>query len=220
MKAYLVELEIAGDTAMWTRPDTGDCPVSYPVPTYSAVAGIFKSILWGPAVDIKPYKVAICRPLHYHNFMMNYGGPLRKPQSIKDNNAFQFMTTVLTDVCYKMYAYVYPSRTKVVFSEKAKKWDAGTTSPGHAYAEIFARRLKRGQWFSLPCLGWREFTPSYLGPIRDTTKPEVGISMVLPSMLRSTFGDGFGEKWNPVYDQNVEIKNGVLVFPVKGGASC
>ena len=30
--AYIIQLEIAGDTAMWTRPDTGDNPVSYPAP--------------------------------------------------------------------------------------------------------------------------------------------------------------------------------------------
>ena len=47
-------MEIAGATAMWTRPDTGDCPVSYPAPTYSAVRNIFQSILWGQAVTIMP----------------------------------------------------------------------------------------------------------------------------------------------------------------------
>ena len=33
-------MEIAGSTAMWTRPDSGDSPVSYPAPTYSACKGI------------------------------------------------------------------------------------------------------------------------------------------------------------------------------------
>jgi CRISPR-associated protein Cas5d len=28
--SYHVRLEISGPTAMWTRPDTGDAPVSYP----------------------------------------------------------------------------------------------------------------------------------------------------------------------------------------------
>lgn len=40
MKPYEIKIEIAGKTAMWTRPDTGDCPVSYPALTYSAVKGI------------------------------------------------------------------------------------------------------------------------------------------------------------------------------------
>ena len=46
MKTYEVSLEISGPTAMWTRPDTGDAPVSYPAPSFAAVKGIFESIVW------------------------------------------------------------------------------------------------------------------------------------------------------------------------------
>ena len=42
---YEVSFEITGPTAMWTRPDTGDAPVSYPAPTLAAVKGIFESIV-------------------------------------------------------------------------------------------------------------------------------------------------------------------------------
>lgn len=44
---YEIEMEISGNTAIWTRPDTGDCPVSYPVPTYSAVKGILNQFFGG-----------------------------------------------------------------------------------------------------------------------------------------------------------------------------
>lgn len=37
LKLYQVSMEIAGNTALWTRPDSGDSPCSYPAPTYSAV---------------------------------------------------------------------------------------------------------------------------------------------------------------------------------------
>jgi len=43
--SYEVKFEISGPTAMWTRPDTGDAPVSYPAPTYSAAKGLFESPL-------------------------------------------------------------------------------------------------------------------------------------------------------------------------------
>lgn len=46
MKTYEITCEISGPTAMWTRPDTGDVPVSYPAPTYAAAKGIFESIVW------------------------------------------------------------------------------------------------------------------------------------------------------------------------------
>ena len=207
MKPYEINLEIAGDTAMWTRPDTGDCPVSYPAPTYSAVKGIFESVLWGPAVEIVPFKTEICKPLKFHSYATNYNGPLKK--SGKDG-AFQFLATVLTDVCYRLYAHVYPARDKTNLPEKALKWDRKTTSPGHAFASIFERRLQRGTWFTIPCLGWKEFTPSYLGPFREGTQIQDDISTVLPSMLREVFPDGYNSDVRFIYDQNLKIVKGVL----------
>lgn len=212
MKPYQVTMEIAGNTAMWTRPDTGDCPVSYPAPTYSAVKGIFKAIAWGPAIEIVPFKVEICKPLKFHGYSTNYGGPLKKTGTTN----YQFLATVLTDVCYRLYAYVYPSREKDKLPDKAIEWDKRTTSPGHAYAAIFKRRLKRGQWFVLPCLGWKEFTPSYVGEFREGTRIESEISTVLPSMLREVFPDGYSSQARFTYDQNVKIERGVLTYPLKG----
>jgi len=57
-KDYSITLEVAGPTAMWTRPDTGDAPVSYPAPTFSAAKGIFESIVWLKNVEVVPTKVA------------------------------------------------------------------------------------------------------------------------------------------------------------------
>ena len=81
--SYPIQMEIAGPTAMWTRPDTGDSPCSYPAPTYSAVKGIFESVLWGPDIQIIPRKVEIFRPVQYHSYATNYGGPLRKLDLVK-----------------------------------------------------------------------------------------------------------------------------------------
>ena len=35
--SYPIQMEIAGQTAIWVRPDSGDSPISYAAPTYSAV---------------------------------------------------------------------------------------------------------------------------------------------------------------------------------------
>jgi CRISPR-associated protein Cas5d len=42
MAGYEIQFAISGPTAMWTRPDSGDAPVSYPEPTYAAVKGLFE----------------------------------------------------------------------------------------------------------------------------------------------------------------------------------
>ena len=155
---------------MWTRPDSGDSPVSYPAPTYSACKGIFESILFGPDVEIIPTRVEICAPVQFHSYATNYKGPLRQKKSIDLGNAYQMYSTVLIDVCYRLYAVVVPNHRKDTLSEKTLEWDRRTTSPGHAYQEIFNRRLQRGQCFAIPSLGLREFTASYFGPFRDGTK--------------------------------------------------
>ena len=203
MKRYPIKMEIAGSTAMWTRPDTGDCPVSYPAPTYSAVRNIFQSILWGQAVEIIPTQVDICAPLQFHTYNTNYGGPLRKLDQIKDGNNFQLLATVLTDVRYRLYADVVETPPSDSESERTKAWRAKTKSPGHAYQEIFDRRLAAGKCFHTPFLGWKEFTASYFGPI--------------PSMFRDAkFATG-QRKPRYLYNQNVQVEHGILIFPKEAG---
>jgi CRISPR-associated Cas5-like protein len=54
MKTYEVRCEISGPSAMWTRPDTGDAPLSYPAPTFSAAKGLFESIVWLKSAELVP----------------------------------------------------------------------------------------------------------------------------------------------------------------------
>ena len=213
---YFLEMEIAGDTAMWTRPDTGDSPVSYPAPTYSAVKAIFESVLWGPAIEVLPLKVEICAPVQFHTYYTNYGGPLRKEQNIKSGNPYQLCATVLIDVCYRLYAEAVPYRQKDNLPQKAVQWDSKTTSPGHAYQAIFNRRLSRGQCYSIPVLGWREFTPSYFGAFREKTKPLNLPAITIPSMLRQVFSDGYRSPVKYTYDTDVKIDHGVLRYRKEG----
>ena len=199
-KNYPVAMEVAGNTAIWTRPDCGDSPCSYPAPTYSAVRALFESVLWGPAVIVIPRKVELCSAPVFHSYATNYGGPLRQPKDIKENNNRQMFATVLLDVCYRLYADVVPNPNKDNLPESARKWDGATTSPGHAYATL--------------SLGWSEFTVSYFGPFRESTHvcaelPDIHI----PSMLRSVFNDGYRSQYRAVYDTDVVIHGGVLEFP-------
>lgn len=210
---YPIAMEIAGSTAIWTRPDTGDSPVSYPAPTASAVRGIFESVLWGPDIRIVPTSVEICAPIQYHSYKTNYGGPLRSSKSIKKGDNYQLYATVLIDVCYRLYAKVMPNDHKEHLPKKAMEWDRKTSSPGHAYQAIFNRRLERGQAFSIPVLGWREFTPSYFGPFRPETRVCREVTdIVLPSMLREVFPDGYSSEYRSVYSQNLRIHEGRLDF--------
>ena len=199
---------------MWTRPDSGDCPVSYPVPTYSAVKGIFEAVLFIQAVEVIPLKVEICSPITYHTYNTNYGGPLRKPKVVKGGGSYQLLASVLINPCYRLYATVRSNaKTNGGISEKTQDWLSRTTSPCHAYQEMFNRRLKRGQSHYIPCLGWKEFTPDYVGPFRTGTQLCTDISMTITSMLRQVFPDGLNSKARYIFDQNIDVQDGVLRYP-------
>src|SRR5208283_320776 len=105
MKSFPVQLEISGPTAMWTRPDAGDAPVSYPAPTFQAAKQIFESILWLRSAEVIPTRVEICRPVVQHRYYTNYGGPLRKGGG-EGFDSHQLLATVLINVYYRVFARV------------------------------------------------------------------------------------------------------------------
>lgn len=201
MKAYSVELEISGPTAMWTRPDTGSSPVSYVAPTFSAAKGIFESILRWKSVDVRPTRVEICRPVRFHRYTTNYGGPLRASDAIAKGASFQFYAVVLVDVCYRLFA-------EATFATHHES----TTSPPHAYQEAFNRALERGRWFYTPCLGWKEFAPDYVGPLRPSTQVCGTENHELPTMLRMVFDRPQGGAARPTFSRNLRVDGGVLLY--------
>jgi len=216
-KEYSVQLEISGPTAMWTRPDTGDVPVSYHAPTYGAVKGIFECILLSDWAEVIPTKVEICKPVIFHVYNTNYGGPLRKSKLLKSGGSYQLLATVLTDVCYRLYARVksVPETYERRGIEEKKRQKTGTTNGAHAYQERFNRRLKKGQLHYTPCLGWKEFMPDYVGEFRPKTCVCEDMNIDIPSMLKTCFPEGKNSIWKPDFykpDRPAIIRKGVLVY--------
>ena len=210
MRTGMVSLEVSGSTAMWTRPDTGDAPVSYPAPTYSAAKGIFECILWSQWAEVVPTRVEICKPIIFHNYTNNYGGPLRKPAVRKKGASFQLLATVLINVCYRLYAEVRSRPEAYSRHGRPGLQRKGTTNGAHAYQEMFERRIQRGQCFTTPFLGWKEFTPDYVGPLREETTVMEAINLTIPSMLHTCFAAN--SAWEPSFVQDVQIEKGVLRY--------
>jgi CRISPR-associated protein Cas5d len=213
MKQYPIQLEIAGPTAMWTRPDTGDAPVSYPAPTYAAAKGLFESIVWLKSAEVMPTRVEICAPLLFHTYSTNYGGPLRKSKSMLKGSSYQLLATVLINVCYRIYGVVEVDQAGDRRLSEAAKLQLSIAGNGaHAYQEMFERRLRNGQCHTLPFLGWKEFVPNYVGSFREETSVCIETSTVIPSMLWQVFPSGKFGAWQPTFRQNVKIEKGVLNY--------
>lgn len=137
--------------------------------------------------------------IRYGSYVTNYGGPLRKGKLIKAGNNMQLFATVLVDVRYRLHAVV----------EVAKRVGH---NPRHHLQELFLRRLERGQWFQTPALGWREFTCSYWGPVREDTEVDEAVNLTIPSMLIGLWDRPVGGAWRPRYAQEARIERGVLRY--------
>lgn len=200
-RVWEVSFEIAGPMAMFTRPDTGATPTSYPVPTYSAVKGMFEAIARRSGAYIQPTRLEICNPIRYSTYVTNYGGPLRKPVQIKKDNNYQLLATALVDVRYRAFGAILATGTR-----------KGGINAAHALQEIFERRLRNGQCFYTPCLGWKEFMPSFFGPLREGGGPNGEVNLKIPSLLRSVFDSPTNGRIRPRFSHNVEVRGGVLMF--------
>lgn len=196
-KQYLTSFEIAGPAAMFARPDTGSSPISYPAPTRSALKAMFECVVFSEQAFFVPSRVELCSPIVFSKYTTNYQGPLRKSTT----SNFQFFATVLENVCYKVYGEIQAYNSPL----------AGN-NPKHKLQEVFMRRLALGQLYSTPFLGWKEFTPSYFGPIRSTTKVDPTINITIPSMLDTMYTKPTNGVISPKYIHNLEIEGGVLHY--------
>jgi CRISPR-associated protein Cas5d len=212
MSKYEIKMEIAGPFAMWSRPDTGATPTSYPIPTWSAVKGIFESVAFfsdGKAW-ICPTKVQICKlkgmpggEINFQRYTNNYRGPLKNKTKVN----FQFSSLILTDVCYRIYATI-----KNGSGQHLKHGN----NPCHALQAIFNRRLQKGQCHKTPALGWNEFVASYWGPFRDNannvelSEVDTEINLDLVSILTQVFDKAVRGKYHPTFHQGPStwLKNG------------
>lgn len=219
MSTYPIEFEIAGPAAMFTRPDTGAAPVSFPVPTWSACKAMFESVARGffdsngkPQAFFCPTEVEIWRPIRFEKYVFNYRGPLRKPAEIDPDNgggsSYQLPATILADICYRIRGECISIPTD----------NAKTVNTAHALQEMFLRRLKQGYSKYAPCLGWKEFLPTYFGEYRqalgnspDAPVKQTDIDLLIPGLLHSIWDTPVSGAYKPVF-REVRIEKGVLKF--------
>jgi CRISPR-associated protein Cas5d len=107
----------------------------------------------------------------------------------------------LENVCYKIYGEIETRETLHVGQ-----------NPGHMLQEVFLRRLRLGQFYSTPFLGWKEFIPTYFGPLRDHTHADTSIEQSLPTMLVEMYTSPTRGRIAPQFKENVMIRQGVLCY--------
>jgi CRISPR-associated protein Cas5d len=154
-------IHVRGPLACFTRPEFKVERVSYEIMTPSAARGILEAIHWKPAIRWVVTRIHVLAPIAFISFRRNEvnsrvsvrnvlqamkGAPF--PSYFADEDRAQRNTVALRDVDYVIEAHF----------ARGEQWHDNDNVPKHA--DIFSRRLEKGQTFHQPYLGCREFTAS------------------------------------------------------------
>lgn len=235
-KVYLLPtVEIAGRFAMFANPASGAQLCSYPIPTPTALKGILECVHFMKQCVVRIGKVNICKKPVYGTFGFNATvSAWRKTAHRSAGHSLQRTFSPLCDVVYQIYAYVEnidaSELIDVSMSERAIAYQSRNprqNNAAHAYQSIFARKLRLGQFTRNPCLGKRIFESSYCGPVRMDAegtaihRPCEEVNFVVPNIPTCYFNKiQHGTEVSPTFTQNVEVKNGVVVFDARINSLC
>lgn len=210
-----VQIKFWGDFACFTRPELKVERTSYPVMTPSAARGALEAILWKPEFRWQIDRIAVLRPVQFIAIRRNEVqrkassqiaatfardgqdptsfAPLYADSRGPGGAATQRNTLALRDVAYLVTARA------LVSDDAARNGNAPVK-----YAEMFARRVRRGQCFQQPYLGCREFAAWFAPP--DGSEQPIAESGDLGLML---YDIAFGASNVPVFFR-AHLNDGVL----------
>ena len=168
----MIQLEVWGPYALFSRPELKVEKVSYDVPTPSAARGMVEAVYFHPGLRWRIDRIHVLNPISFTSIRRNevlskisarnvrqaaQGGRqelyLATPQEIVQRSSL-----LLQDVHYVIEAH---------FEMTSKA--APSDNPGK-FQDIVTRRMEKGQCFTTPYLGCKEFPASFRrwagGPIK------------------------------------------------------
>ncbi len=198
MDNEILRVKITGEFACFTRPDLKVERMTYPCMTPSAARGILDSILWKPEFQWWIHRIIVIKPVKFFAVKRNeIKAKQGKMPIIIEDKRVQRNSIVLKDVEYIIEASIYQK------TEDRK-------NPPKKYAEIFKRRVRKGQCWRRPYLGTREFAAEFFAA--DGTEQPIQDVIPIGSMLFDIFYDKNG-KPSPLFFYDVAVKDGILECP-------
>jgi len=157
---YGITVRVRGEYALFTRPEMKVERVSYDVITPSAARGIIEAVYWKPAIRWVIDKIHVLNEIEFTNIRRNeVSEKVSESEARRRMNGSQepFYLSA-TDARQQRAALVLKNVDYVIeahFELVPEKAGDGDTVEKHY--NIVLRRLRKGQYFSPPCLGTREF---------------------------------------------------------------
>lgn len=157
-----------GDYALFTRPEFKVEKCTYDIITPSAARGLLESIFWHPGLAWRIDRIHVCSPIRFTNVRRNEVKSTISARSARtvmergtgdlwmaaSEEIQQRASLLLRDVCYVIEAHFD-------MTDKA----APSDNPGK-FLDITRRRITRGQFYSQPYFGCREF-PAHFAPCEE-----------------------------------------------------
>ena len=157
--AYGTAVEIWGEHALFSRPELSVERVSYDFITPSAARGIVEAVYWHPGMRYRIDRIHVLNPIRYTSVRRNEVKSKASVQSLKayvkgkrelphiDRKADiqQRTSVILRDVHYVIELHFEVTQAAHEGDNEGK------------FCDILRRRLRKGQCFSQPYLGTREF---------------------------------------------------------------
>lgn len=205
----MIQLEVWGKYALFSRPELKVERVSYDVPTPSAARGLVESIYFHPGLKWNIRKIHVLSPIKFTNIRRNeVKGKLLAPDArsaimgsksdlyiAASQQIVQRAAIVLQDVHYVIEA-------EFEMTDKA----APSDNPGK-FQDIITRRMAKGQCFHTPYFGCREF-PANFRPWVGGSVPTIPETKDLGIMLYD-FDYSDPANITPLYF-HAKLENGVL----------
>jgi CRISPR-associated protein Cas5d len=157
-----VYLRTWGELACFTRPEMKVERVSYPVMTPSAARGLLESIIYRPQFRWHIRRIAVKKTIRFLSFRRNELKSrlsARKPESLNaEEDRTPRNTLALRDVEYVIEA----SLELTLLANLPRRMPLSEDEPDGddtvvKYLAMFQRRARKGQCFTQPCFGCREF---------------------------------------------------------------
>lgn len=200
-----ITMEVWGDFACFSRPESKVERLTYPVMTPSAARGILSAVYSKPVEFYWQVKrIEVLKPIRYMSFKRNEVinskvGKRPVPMLVEEDRT-QRQTVVLKDVRYRITAEVIP-----------RKDFKGTVNQLYEQAK---RRIKNGKCFFQPSMGLREFVcyysePTEMEPIKEDM--DLGIMLYDVFDLHKFAVTPKAEPFVSLF--HAKLKNGILEVP-------
>ena len=170
-------LKVTGDFACFTRPEMKVERVSYDVITPSATRAVFEAILWKPEIRWRVTKIEVLKPIQWISVRRNEVSKLASADRADDKSdrgiyieeyRQQRAGLFLKNVAYRLHAefevvdgskhfHRYPELRGRLPAEQEESQPENPVK----YLSMFQRRARKGQCFSQPYLGCREFSAHF-----------------------------------------------------------